>query len=402
MVYETMNVRYPAASEQNSESCGTSIHLSHRLGEKRKASTIAESPRKRQRCASGPAQLKCEPSHTNSSEAIRGANWTEQDSAEKLLASDTPRTTKRERACDLSPGCSTPSASIPDSGSAFLPFTQNRARFEATYKELHKLGEGGFGSVYAGWRMSDSLPVAIKHIPKKDVEYEQVVLNGKTHMIPLEVLLMLKVGGGPLSVGTSPAISLLDWCDLEEEILVVMERPVPCVSLHSYMENNGGPLEEHVAKNIMKQLVDAALMMHSKGVFHRDLKTENLLLETASSDLRVRIIDFGCGCWVQEEPQSIFSGTSAYAPPEFFTRGKYEAIPTTVWQLGALLYEMLYGVHRFCTSSFVRRKRPFNKVLPKDCQNFLKRCLARNPQQRATLEQIQQHPWLQNHAQLKH
>ncbi|XP_030590543.1 serine/threonine-protein kinase pim-2-like isoform X2 [Archocentrus centrarchus] len=150
----------------------------------------------------------------------------------------------------------------------------------------------------------------------------------------------------------------------------------------------------------MKQLVDAAIMMHNKGVFHRDLKTENLLLETGSSDLRVRIIDFGCGCWVQEEPQCVFSGTSAYAPPEFFTRGTYEAIPTTVWQLGALLYEMLYGVHQFRTTRFVRKKRPFNKVLHKDCRNFLKQCLTRSPQHRATLEQIQQHPWLQDQTQV--
>ncbi|XP_030589532.1 serine/threonine-protein kinase pim-2-like isoform X2 [Archocentrus centrarchus] len=418
MSFEMRNVDYPVASELNSESCGTTTQ------KKRKASTGPESPRKRQRCARGPAQLaseaapakrgkrkastergtpekklKCEPSHTNSSEAIRGANWTEQDNAEKLLASETPGSTNRERACDPSPDCSTPSASIPDSGSAFLPFTQDRARFEATYKELHKLGEGGFGSVYAGLMM-DSFPVAIKHIAKEDVEYEEMVFNGKTYKIPLEVLLMQKVGGEPLSVGTSPAISMLDYFELEEEVLLIMERPVPCESLHSYLENNGGPLDVHVAKNIMKQLVDAAIMMHNKGVFHRDLKTENLLLETGSSDLRVRIIDFGCGCWVQEEPQCVFSGTSAYAPPEFFTRGTYEAIPTTVWQLGALLYEMLYGVHQFRTTRFVRKKRPFNKVLHKDCRNFLKQCLTRSPQHRATLEQIQQHPWLQDQTQV--
>ncbi|XP_030588646.1 serine/threonine-protein kinase pim-2-like isoform X1 [Archocentrus centrarchus] len=452
MSFEMRNVDYPVASEQNSESCGTTTQ------KKRKASTGPESPRKRQRCARGPAQLaseaapakrgkrkastergtpekklKCEPSHTNSSEAIRGANWTEQDNAEKLLASETPGSTNRERACDPSPDCSTPSASIPDSGSAFLPFTQDRARFEATYKELHKLGEGGFGSVYAGLMM-DSFPVAIKHIAKEDVEYEEMVFNGKTYKIPLEVLLMQKVGGEPLSVGTSPAISMLDYFELEEEVLLIMERPVPCESLYSYLENNGGPLDVHVAKNIMKQLVDAAIMMHNKGVFHRDLKTENLLLETGSSDLRVRIIDFGCGCWVQEEPQCVFSGmtsglcssfshcsddfdfslnlflilpfclciagTSAYAPPEFFTRGTYEAIPTTVWQLGALLYEMLYGVHQFRTTRFVRKKRPFNKVLHKDCRNFLKQCLTRSPQHRATLEQIQQHPWLQDQTQV--
>ncbi|XP_030600160.1 serine/threonine-protein kinase pim-2-like [Archocentrus centrarchus] len=181
------------------------------------------------------------------------------------------------------------------------------------------------------------LYLAIKHIPNDDVEHQQVVLNGKTSMVPLEVLLMMKVGGGPGSVGTCAAVSILDWYDLEQEVLLVMERSVPCVSLLTYMENNAGPLEE----NITKQLVDAAIIMHSKGIFHRDIKMENLLLETGSSDLRVRVIDFGCGCSVQEKLFSSFLGTSAYAPPEFYTCGRYEAAPTTVWQLGALLYELL-------------------------------------------------------------
>ena len=38
---------------------------------------------------------------------------------------------------------------------------------------------------------------------------------------------------------------------------------------------------------------------------------------------------------------SSLTGTSCYKPPEFYIRGTYEAGPTTVWQLGAILYEML-------------------------------------------------------------
>ncbi|MEQ2183340.1 hypothetical protein GOODEAATRI_031669, partial [Goodea atripinnis] len=44
-----------------------------------------------------------------------------------------------------------------------------RAKFEEKYTELHQLGEGGFGSVFAGYWKEDKLPVAIKHIPKQKV-----------------------------------------------------------------------------------------------------------------------------------------------------------------------------------------------------------------------------------------
>ena len=46
----------------------------------------------------------------------------------------------------------------------------------------------------------------------------------------------------------------------------------------------------------MKQLVDAAIDMQAKDVFHRDIKSENILIESSSDGLRVRFIDFGCGC----------------------------------------------------------------------------------------------------------
>ncbi|XP_040004696.1 serine/threonine-protein kinase pim-2-like [Xiphias gladius] len=145
--------------------------------------------------------------------------------------------------------------------------------------------------------------------------------------------------------------------------------------------------------NIMKQLVEAAINMHSKGVFHRDIKSENILIETGSNVPRVRIIDFGCGCIVKKRPYRCFSGTPAYGPPEFQISGSYEAGPTTVWQLGALLYEMLDGYKRFNTSKFIRKKIKFNSEMSRDCRGLLRMCLALNPTERATLEQMQLHPW---------
>lgn len=67
-------------------------------------------------------------------------------------------------------------------------------------------------------------------------------------MVPLEVLLMVTVGSGPSSIEKSAAVSILDWYDLAEEVLLVMERPVPCVDLLTYMKINGGALQEDIAK----------------------------------------------------------------------------------------------------------------------------------------------------------
>lgn len=65
-------------------------------------------------------------------------------------------------------------------------------------------------------------------------------------MVPNEVLLMLIAAGGPESKGKSAAITLLDWCDLDEHIVLVMERPVNCRNLINYMDHR--PLQEAVLK----------------------------------------------------------------------------------------------------------------------------------------------------------
>ncbi|XP_051285409.1 serine/threonine-protein kinase pim-1-like [Dicentrarchus labrax] len=354
---------------------------------KRKASINLESPRKRLKRACKRSEVPVEAKgprgtkrkqKTGNTDTITGEPTKVSVGAEEEAGG--PRTIRRENS--LSPSTSNGST---------LDSLRTSSDFDAEYRQLRKLGEGGFGSVYAGIRKRDCLPVAIKHIPKADVEHCSMIINGKKTSVPTEVLLMLRAAGAPRSA----AVSLLDWFNLDQEVLLVMERPVPSVDLYNYMN---GPLEEDKAKNIMIQLVEAAIKMHNVGVFHRDIKTENVLLETGSDVPRVRIIDFGCGCLVKKGPYPGFSGTSAYAPPEFFKQGRYEAGPTTVWQLGTLLYEVLDGYKQFTTAEFLHTKTAFISELlevSKECQDLLEKCLVENPKERATLEEMQQHPWFQ-------
>ncbi len=66
--------------------------------------------------------------------------------------------------------------------------------------------------------------------------------------IPLEVALMQKAAGGPESVGKCAAVSLLDWYYIDEELILVMERPQSSMDLNSYIRWKGGCLDEHQAK----------------------------------------------------------------------------------------------------------------------------------------------------------
>ncbi|XP_071362011.1 serine/threonine-protein kinase pim-1-like isoform X1 [Trachinotus anak] len=267
--------------------------------------------------------------------------------------------------------------------------------FDAKYEELELLGEGGFGSVYAGFRILDELPVAIKHIPQELVKRKLLMINGDVHDVPVEVVLILKATGGPESAGSSAAMYLLDWYDLDQELILVLERPVPCVDLRQYLKEKGGSLQEHEAKIMMQQLVEAAIELHSKQVFHRDIKLENIIVETGPDVPRARVADFSCGCFARKGHYHLFSGTPKCAPPEWYMHARYKARPTTVWQLGVVLYGMLDGHPSFDTLRFLRNKLPINSELSQNCQELLQMCLSKVPKQRPTLEQLQHHPWLQ-------
>lgn len=59
---------------------------------------------------------------------------------------------------------------------------------------------------------------------------------------------MHKAAGGPESVGKSAAVSILDWYDLDDEVVLVMERPVSSMELLQFQRNKGGPMDEDQAK----------------------------------------------------------------------------------------------------------------------------------------------------------
>ncbi|XP_075957603.1 serine/threonine-protein kinase pim-1-like [Anarhichas minor] len=197
---------------------------------------------------------------------------------------------------------------------------------EAKYLQLDKLGEGGCGSVFAGYRKADYLP--------ENIICQHVDDDGKE--LSAEVVIMLKLAAE--SKGTSAPVSLLDWYDLDQELILVLERPIPAEDLYDYIKVNGGSLDEEEAKIILKQLVEAAIYLEKNHIFHRDIKSENILIESSSDVLRVRLIDFGLSCFGEREDS----------------------------------YHIFY-----------------------DCQDLLQTCLKVNPDHRPTLKQLSSHPWLQ-------
>ncbi|MBN3296418.1 TFB2M transferase, partial [Amia calva] len=108
-------------------------------------------------------------------------------------------------------------------------------------------------------------------------------------------------------VGTDAGvIQLLDFFELPNEYLLVLERPEPCPDLFSYARDRGNRLDEDQATDFPRQLVQTLQLCHERGVLHRDVKPENILVQLDTGDLK--LLDFGCGCDLQDSVYSTFSG----------------------------------------------------------------------------------------------
>ncbi|XP_076004836.1 serine/threonine-protein kinase pim-1-like [Genypterus blacodes] len=311
--------------------------------------------------------------------------------------SATPRTaccvTRRAgfRSCVAFSSCH-PSPAVSSLANSQIPRCY-RETFEANYIERASLGSGGFGTVYAGYRREDMKPVAIKHIDQRIVDRFPVAVNGQVYFFPLEAMLMCMAGDRRDSSGSIATIALIDYFDLADEVILVMERPEPSMDLFCYI-TAAGHLHENKAKKIQKQLVDVAVHMLSRQVFHRDLKPANILLHFADGP-HVKVIDFGCGAILADEYIGRV-GTTLYNPPEMNQDRSYKAEPATVWQLAAVLYTMLHGRLPFKDRNEIYHKPPtICNTLSANCCEFLVSCLAKNLEDRPTLEELQKHPWLQ-------
>uniref|UniRef100_A0A671PX18 non-specific serine/threonine protein kinase n=1 Tax=Sinocyclocheilus anshuiensis TaxID=1608454 RepID=A0A671PX18_9TELE len=250
------------------------------------------------------------------------------------------------------------------------------------YEIGSQLGEGGFGTVYAATRLDDGLQVSVC------ITYI-IFLDGCSKPLPLEVALQILANKRPR---VEEIIQLLDWQVDPDYYFMVLERPMPCQSLYEYLKCYKGTMEEDVARVIMHQAIFAARMCCLRGVLHRDIKLENLLINPDT--LEVKLIDFGCGAILTDVSYTSFAGSREYCPPEYHMTGKYHGEPGTVWSLGILLFVIL-----FCKFPKRRHLHKINAKnwtkagLSKECCDLIRRCLQIDPKQRIELGKLSLHDW---------
>jgi serine/threonine-protein kinase CHEK1 len=153
------------------------------------------------------------------------------------------------------------------------------------------------------------------------------------------------------------------------------------------------------------QLIQGVEYLHSKGIVHRDVKPENLLLN--DNDV-LKIADFGLATLFQYKGQERLltspSGTTPYVAPEVLVSSEYKATPTDLWSCGIVLVAMLAGELPWdkpvldCNDFLCwikdtsYQRSPWYK-LEMDCLSLLKNILKYEPRARFNIQQIKTSTW---------
>ncbi|NJF26148.1 PEGA domain-containing protein, partial [Thermococcus sp. Bubb.Bath] len=197
------------------------------------------------------------------------------------------------------------------------------------YEPLEFLGEGGFAKVFKVKRKKDGKVVALK-IPRIDEKTSKTFLREVSTWLQLDHPNIVRLYDADILPVPHLEMEYVEGFELNGKTLRDLEK---------YPK----PVDESTALRLVRGIAEGLKHAHSKGIYHRDLKPQNVLLK---SDLTPKITDWGLAkIGTMSSSRSVFGYTPLYAAPEHLMPSKYGHTDarTDIYQLGVMFYELLTG-----------------------------------------------------------
>jgi serine/threonine-protein kinase len=264
----------------------------------------------------------------------------------------------------------------------------------ATFRIVEKLGEGGMGIVYKAFDEKLQRTVAIKVLPSSFADSDDRKRR------------FLREARSAAAVTHANIATLYEVGEDEGRVFLVMEL-VEGKTLQRILKEGALTIAE--AMRIAKGIVRGLARAHERGIVHRDMKPENVMLD---ADGEVKILDFGLAKLREQTDETAPSksilerdeteaqatqegrvlGTPGYMSPEQ-AKGKIVDHRTDLFSFGVVLYEMLTGQKAFKGETSldvmiaVSRDQPvppsrINAAVTPEIQRVVDRCLAKTPAER--------------------
>ncbi|KAG8062802.1 hypothetical protein GUJ93_ZPchr0003g17526 [Zizania palustris] len=251
------------------------------------------------------------------------------------------------------------------------------------------LGRGTFAKVYHARSLAGGEAVAIKVLDKIEL-----AAAGMATRVLREVTAMRRLRHPNV-------LRLHEVLATRSKMYLVMELAPGGDLLSRLASLPSRRLPEHAARRVFLQLVSALIYCHARGVSHRDVKPQNVLLD---ADGNLKVSDFGLAAL----PDSLRDdgrlhtacGTPAFAAPEVLRRKAYDGAKADAWSCGVILFVLLAGHLPFDDSNIAnmcrkahRREYSLPRWVSQPARRLVGRLLDPNPATRLAVAELASHPW---------
>ncbi|XP_046716682.1 LOW QUALITY PROTEIN: testis-specific serine/threonine-protein kinase 6 [Silurus meridionalis] len=266
------------------------------------------------------------------------------------------------------------------------------------YTLSQTLGLGGYSKVKCAYDKELKINVAIKITDRRKVSS-----NFWNKFLPRELEIQASLNHPHIT-------KMFKTIHIDEQKHVIVMELASQGDLQKLIKING-KLSEDLSKKLFLQLSVAVKYLHDQNIVHRDLKCENLLLD---HDFNLKVADFGFSKRLRYVGgkmvlSNTFCGSAGYMSPEILQKISYNPKTSDVWSMGVVLFNMLVGTIAFDDSSITRMGKQKQHVInfPVDLQDNCKNvcdlitCMLNpDPDQRFDINQVIQHPWVQEQFKL--
>ncbi|CAH8501523.1 unnamed protein product [Heterobilharzia americana] len=272
------------------------------------------------------------------------------------------------------------------------------------YRIINRLGDGGFCEVFKANDLYTDRFVAIKRVDRTKPIYQKYSSKEVEKKIKK---LMYREASIMRTLDHPNLVKLYDLIDENNEIYLVMELAEGGELFDRIIKR--GKFYERDAAVIISQILSGIQYMHTIGYVHRDIKPENILFEKLTDNSKLLITDFGLSREIQPKMMTN-CGTVDYSAPELLksklTKSGYGP-EVDNWSIGVVSYILLCGYPPFYSvnqddnetkqqimSGNYDFHHPHWDHISKSAKNFIASLLKVDPEERATLEQSLDHPWI--------
>ncbi|KAJ2138841.1 Serine/threonine-protein kinase [Coemansia sp. RSA 353] len=309
---------------------------------------------------------------------------------------------------------------MPDNASGSVSQRSRATVVIGDYELGAQIGRGSFATVYRGVNKRTGALVAVKSVVRssltrrllENLETEINILRTVRHTSIVELLDCLK--------SRNHIHLVMEYCTLGDLAAYMRQR-----KQHTSLRNSFNGLNMHIARSFVYQLGTAMRFLRARDIIHRDIKTQNILLQPPCDDYVlgeseargvvpwIKVADFG---FARNLPSSALAetlcGSPLYMAPEILHYEPYDA-KADLWSIGAVTFEIMTGKPPFHASNHVELARVIertndNIVFPDErragdgdaqgldpvLKDLVRRLLKMKPNDRMSFEDFFAHPAL--------